>query len=905
MRHIHLSRLLILFFPVALGSLCSADIHLSPGGAISTLEAARDAARLAPKPARILVGKGLYSITEPLALGPQDSQVTWEGSSDGQSVISGGRRIGGWKPVGGGLWRAEIAEVREGKWYFEQLWVNGRRAVRARTPNKGFLHMDAPATSGIFPSEGSDAKKWEDSLRYLAFCVSSETIRELGKATPGELGDLTLIVPHNWDAFHYRVKKIDHVAGAVLMKPHEEAEFRQLLPIKDPSGRFYAENYRAALDAPGEWFLSRDGGLLYYPLPDEDMSQAEVVAPVADTLVKVDGAEHITFRNISFVHQQWTMGANGYGDSQSSHRLGAAIEVNRSNGIIFEQCEIAHIGTYGIWFDLDVTKSGIMHSHIHDLGAGGVRVGPTAQLNDLVEGTGFITVDNNIIQQGGRIFPDAVGVLVGYASDNAVTHNDVGDFFYTGISSGWHYGYGESFSYRNLYENNHIHHLGWGVLNDMGGFYNLGTALGTVVKGNHIHDISRYRYGGWGIYADEGTSGILIENNLVHDTTDPGFRQHYGFYNIIRNNIFAFGKYAQIGRSKPEGRLRYIFERNIVVWNEDADLLEGDASNWNYQEKPLPGEPRKSYEIRNNLYWPIGGKMPARLAGTWTWEEWRQRRDKGTIVIDPLFENVIVRDFRLKADSPAKEIGFVPWDLSQAGVRADGPQGTAWPRLAAQLKFPNWSQDSQPWPRPIFTIRRNTFENAALGTLPLLTADPHTESEGDSIAVSEDASSPIPWDGDSSKSSLRSVKFQRTGDPSNRNGPLLILSPNWEKGTFEITFDVMGQSDADWFFEMRTATYGEYSAGPRISWQHGSLAADKSVKLCDLPPKEWIRVSITATLGTGRWNLSLTRQNGTVQNFEDLPCKMDWNRCFSLVWVATAETSAAFFIDNLEISAMP
>lgn len=905
MRHIRFSRILLLF-PVAFGSLWSADIHLSPGGAISTLEAARDAARLAAKPARILIGEGVYPITEPLLLGPEDSQATWEGSANGQSVISGGRRIAGWKPAGGGLWRAEIPEVREGKWYFEQLWVNGRRAVRARTPNKGFLHMDAPATSGIFPNEGMDAKQWENSLRNLAFCASPETIRELAKATPEELGDLALIVPHNWDVFHYRIKKIDSAAGAVLLKLHEEAAFRQLLPTKDPSGRFFVENYRAALDAPGEWFLARDGSLFYFPLPGEDLPRAEVVAPVAEAFLKVDGAQQITFRNISFVYQQWTMNSCGYGDSQSAHRLGAAIEVNRSKEVVFDQCEIAHVGTYGIWFHLDVSNGGIWNSHIHDLGAGGVRIGPTLRLNDLVEGTGCITVDNNIIQQGGRIFPDAVGILVGYASDNTVTHNDIGDFFYSGVSSGWHYGYGESFAYRNRYENNHIHHLGWGVMSDMGGFYNLGAALGTVVRGNHIHDISRYRYGGWGIYADEGTSGIVIENNLVHDTTDSGFRQHFGYYNLIRNNIFAFGKNAQIGRSRPEGRLRFIFEKNIVVWNPASTLLEGNASHWNYQENPLPGEPKKSYEIRKNLYWPLGGKMPDRLAGTWSWDEWRQRRDKGTIVADPLFENVLARDFRLKPDSPAKDIGFVPWDLRLAGVRADGPKGAAWQRLAAQRTYPNWKDDSQPWPLRPFAVALNTFENAAPGTLPLLTAEARTETKGDSISVSEDASSPIPVKGEPpSTASVRSLKFQDAPGLSASHHPLLTLTPNWEKGTAHVTFDVMGEPGADGYFEMRTTTYGNYNAGPRIAWQNGALVAgaSPSTPLCDLAPREWVRISITAPLGTGKWKVSLTRQNGSVQEFDNLPCALEWTRCASILWVASADKNTAFFVDN--ISAIP
>ncbi len=890
---------LLPFILIAAPFLSAGEIHVSPG---TPLTDAMEQARKAPKPVTLILGGGTYPITEAITLGPADSGTTWQAAPGAEPVISGGRRITGWKKLPDGLWQAEVPEVREGKWYFQQLWINGRRATRARTPNKGFLRMDDRASSVIFPSPaGTDAGKWEASLLYQSFTGSPETIAELAKASPADLRDLTIIIPHTWDVHHYHVREINTAANAVLMRG---PGIRELL-AHEPDGRFYAENYRAALDSPGEWFLGRDGVLLYQPLPGEDMAGAEVIAPVAGRLLTIDGGRDISFRGISFQHQQWTMGQDGFGDAQAAQSIGAAVEIDRSGGITFSQCEIARTGGYAIWFRSEASRCAITSSHLHDLGGGGVRIGPTSQRGG-PRVTEFITVDDNIIQHGGRIFPDAIGVFIGHASDNTVIHNDIGDFYYSGISSGWHWGYGETRTHRNRFENNHIHHLGWGFTSDMGGFYNLGSSFGTVVRGNHIHHVGSYRYGGWGLYTDEGSSGIVMEDNLVHDTSESAFHQHYGFFNTVRNNILAFGGRAQVQRSRAEKHLSFVFENNILVWDPASAFLDGGKYNWEFPAKPDRGYPKSTTVFRNNLYWPLDGKMPDLIAGTWTWDSWRQEgRDAGSIVADPLFMSIPDRDFRLKPGSPAEKTGFRRWDLTLAGVRKDSPRGTEWRKLAAKAVFPNWQEDSKPWPSRDYGIALQTFEYSALGTIPMLGSTASSENKGDSVGVSAEAASPIPAAG--AGPSRCSLKVKDAPGLSKSYNPLLSINPKWTGGTMNVAFDVMGRPGADWFVELRSAGGGEFGAGPYLACRKGVLTATTGagIPLGELPPGSWARISITAAAGTGRWKVEVTSQDGARREHADLPCKTSWTQCHYLLWSALADTDTAFFIDNLHLSRTP
>jgi parallel beta-helix repeat protein len=262
-------------------------------------------------------------------------------------------------------------------------------------------------------------------------------------------------------------------------------------------------------------------------------------------------------------------------------------------------------------------------------------------------------VAENHIHDIGIVYPAAVGIWIGQSSANAVAHNEISDTYYTAISLGWTWGYDPTAARDNHIEFNNLYNIGRGLLSDMGCIYSLGVQPGTVERNNLCHDVSRYAYGGWGIYTDEGSSQIRIEKNIVYNTQDGGFHQHYGRENTVQNNIFAFGQEAQIRRTRQEPHRSFTFEHNIVYWKQ-GQLLQG---NWKDDQ----------FQFDYNLYWPASGQTIQ--FGTQSLEEWQKRRqDVHSLVEDPLFADPDHGNFTLKAGSPASKIGFEPIDTSQIGI---------------------------------------------------------------------------------------------------------------------------------------------------------------------------------------------------------------------------------------------
>ena len=864
---------LAIFFAFT-SSLVAADLVLKPGNLAAVLEQARKA----PKPVRIVVEDGVHPITETITLGKDDSQVTWSGKN---AVFIAGKPITGWVKQGE-MWKATLPDKT---WKFEQLWINGRRATLARSPNKGYHHITEAVGAGVFP----DLK---ENMNFHAFSIPAEQFDVLKSIPQPERDDVLLTVTHAWAVGQCRIQELNDEILGVRIKGRARYPFVEF----EPDQRWWAENYRAALDAPGEWFLDKaKGEVLYLPLPGEDMTKAEVIAPVVTKLLVMKGAHDVRFEGISFQYSQHLYPAEGLHDGQAATTSDGCIEIEDSRSIHFENCEIAHTGLHAIWFKNGCADSSVKHCHLHDLGGGGVYVGETGRPNE-ERVNHHVVVDDCIIQHGGRLHPSACGVVFTHTQHCAVTHCDIGDFYYTGISAGWNWGYGDTASRETLVENNHIHHLGWAYLSDMGGFYGLGTSPGTIIRGNHVHHIASHRYGGWGLYNDEGATDTLMENNLVHDTWNAGFHQHYGYFNTVRNNIFAFGNSAQIQASRNEARLRFRYLNNIVVWDPASPLLDGGEWNWKFFDKTDRGDPKDSLIFKNNLYWPTDGKIPAKLTKShFTWDEWRKMgRDNGSQFADPMFEDIAKRDFRLKPGSPAEKIGFKPWDLTLAGVRkADA----AWHALAAKGHYyPNWDTDAKPWPAPPFAVDQD-FEHTSLGLLGIRTAKYDRENKGESIGVTDETSSPFTPGG------KRCLKVQDVPGLKHSYDPVLDIYPTtWDGGTYHIEFDIMAQEGADWFFEIRGKN-GEFGAGPYVRLQNGKFAPglDGKVVPFEVAPNQWLHVTINADTQKGTWTVNATRQDGGKKGWLTFAAKPGWSSASYMLFSTLGTKKTAFFIDNLKL----
>jgi hypothetical protein len=879
---------LVVLFPT---SSFAADYYVArngndknPGTAqlpFATLTGARDAVRQLKtdgalnQPVQIWVADGEYPLHEPLVLLPQDSgtaetPITYQAMPGAHPVFNAGHVVRGWKMNDDGVWSVQLPNVRSKDWYFEQLFVNGRRAVRARSPNKFYFYMQDIREEVLIRGSGSVP----ESARQMVWMRPEDFRQCFSHLRLDELRDIQMLAFHKWDNTRRFIDRLDP----------KESSFESVGKGMKPwnslkrGTRFIVENYQAALDAPGEWFLSRTGTLFYKPLPGEDLAHTEFVAPFNGQFLRIEGSgrsgqlvQHIKIRGLAFRYAQWLTPRGGFEPQQAAASIDAAVQCDGARHITIEDCEFSRIGSYAVWFRSGCSDCQMRRCWIEELGAGGVRIGDIRIPRNDHDRTHHITIDNNIIRHGGRIFPCAVGVWIGHSGDNNVTHNEIADFYYTGISAGWNWGYGPSPAKRNNISFNRVHHLGWGVLSDMGGIYTLGRSEGTVVRNNVFHDIHSYSYGGWGLYTDQASTGILFENNLVYNVKTGGFHQHFGRDNVVRNNIFAFSDQQQLQATRAEDHLSFTFENNIVYYDSDT-LLHGA---W----KTL------KYTSNRNCYWHSGGK-PVLFLGD-TLEEWQAKgHERDSIIADPRFAQPAAANFSLPDDSPVFSIGFRRFDPDQAGVYGD----EAWVRKADDVAFPPLV--IAPAAPPL--VIQDGFERDATGHPPS-GVTVHVKNKGDAILVTNETAA-------SGQQSVKLVDAQGLGQGFYPY--FTVEGPPYSSGTVQCSFSLLFEARSYIQFELRDYSASGYSTGPSFQIRDGKLLPWKGKEIV-LPVKQWVRFEVETTVGTeseSNWILRVEIPNQPAIEIDSLPYR---DAEFTvLTWVgltSAANEETTFFVDDFRL----
>ena len=616
--------------------------------------ARRQRARNPRRPVVIELAGGTYRLGATLVLTAADSDVVWRSREGERAVLSGGDEISGWQAGevnGKPCW---IAATEPGR-VFTQLWADNRRRRWSRWPAEGFFHLaglDGQADTGFSWNKGPQRAQF-----YPGQIEAHWQHRDDVRITAYQL----------WFETHHRIANIDTDRHVVHFR---SPSIGSLFDEKGEMARFVCENVFEALREPGTWYLDHRAGRLYYlPMPGELPDLTSIVAPRLRELVVLAGTaqapvRNVQFEHIAFHHVEFDRAPESTGFVQAAYDLPGAVRMRWAEDCVLYGCEIAHVGQYGIEVEAGSIRPVIAACTLHDLGAGGIRVASEElEVHDEAVGTKTdlvrpepiaATVIDCVIRDTGHRHPSCVGILLGNSGHHRVLHNHLHDLPYSGISSGWIWGYKPSRTVGIQIEHNHIHHVNHRrLLSDNGAIYTLGRHPGGRVRGNWISDIGCYGYGGWGLYPDEGSSEIDLARNVVLRTKHAAFHMHYGRACQVRDNLFAASQDAHVKISRAENHRSLTLSGNVITaadgtWDA-ALVLPAQQVLW---RDNLLHDPRRLV------------LSPAHIA-----DHHAHGQHVDVRVADPLLRDADGGDPQPRADTPAKGLARIIRYASAAGVR--------------------------------------------------------------------------------------------------------------------------------------------------------------------------------------------------------------------------------------------
>ena len=624
------------------------------------------------QPVRIVLLDDVYYVTKPIVIDERMSGVTI--TSDCNTLLSGGKLIEGFVADtfnGKKCFSAPIAGIDDGYW-FTDLYVDGKRADFTCYPTEGLL--SPKAVENDIP-EQNVSSKWfiakDDDLKLISGFKN--------------FGDCFISFNHYWVDEHTPIESFDLDNGKIVFA--YQSRYTIALDTPLTALAYKIENVREAFQNPNEWYLDRETKKVYYIPRDEKQTPDSIkaFAPVTDKIFIVRGRVDAKVNNINFTNLRF---ANTRGDYRSTDRYSymenpvsgesesgyaadvqsvcsapGTIEYFFAHGCRMEGCTLSNLGIHAVTINDGCDLFTIDRNYFRDLGAGGIKINGSAG-DDIREATHGITITNNTITECGKRYNAACGVLGIHTYENLIAHNEISYLYYTGISLGWIWGYKPNVTRDNIIEYNHVHHIGLGKLSDMGAIYTLGIQPGTVIRNNIVHDVLSKCAGGYGIYTDEGSSLITIENNIVYKVSCSGLHQHYGSMNVVRNNIFAKSAKKAIAFSRPEFHVGGILENNIIV----SDGASAYRSGWlDHENSSATGMIRG----RANIFFDTKGSPAVyEIAGIRYGVEDTQKTfgiEYESIEADPLFQDLENDNYALQDNSPAYKIGFKKIDIDKVG----------------------------------------------------------------------------------------------------------------------------------------------------------------------------------------------------------------------------------------------
>ena len=605
---------------------------------------------------------GTYPVTDEVLFNSDDTTNVIYRSVPGEKVIfSAAKEFSTWQETVVNGVRAFVCDA--GGESFNSAYKDGKRLINSVYPKKGTLNVSSVSDEDAFYPE-----EMYFSL-HGAFYADTADISGIS-----DFSDSYVRVLHYWCDEILPVSNVNSADGRIEVKKPSSMRISK-------DDRYYFENVFEALSEPGEWYLDDESDKLYYiPADGETVDNTTLNVGVNDKFMTIDGCNNIEFRGLDFCNSGWNIVSGGFyqekiddsnnplknnieyyaNSPQAAIDAVAAIEVQRSTGINFIDCRFNNIGSTAVLFGVQTSDCKAVSCQFDDIGANAVAIIGENNVTDESRQTKSITVSDCDISNYGKVYNNAIGVLLIHAKDCEISHNEIRDGFYTGISVGWVWGYYDNVTDNIQIKNNLIYNIGQGWLSDMGGIYTLGIQENTVISGNVIHDVGCYEgdsgYGGWGIYLDEGSSYITVENNIAYNCSSQGFHQHYGKDNMIRNNIFALNKDGQMRVSRKEEHNSLYFYNNILV--SDNSLM---------YYKPYENQ----FKDSGNIYWDYTRRQCV-FSGT---EMTIKHRDsvldmklKGyyndAVFADPMFKDPFNGDFTLAVNSPAIDAGFVPFTVN-------------------------------------------------------------------------------------------------------------------------------------------------------------------------------------------------------------------------------------------------